>query len=83
MAKTRILSPAESAQIVDQDDLEAARTRLARAVKGAKGKAFTYAADLFPEGTADTLVAELRAAGWTVKYVNDSRDGDYYDIKPR
>jgi hypothetical protein len=84
MSKSRILSPSESAaQGADADDLEAARTRLAGAVKRAKGQAFTYQASLFPHGTADTLVGELRTAGWTVRLVPDSRDGDYYDIKPR
>ncbi len=84
MSKTRILSPTESrSQGADKDELESARRRLAKAVQGAKGKALTYAADLFPEDTADTLVGELRSAGWTVKLVADSRDGDYYDIKPR
>jgi len=81
--KQTIMTPDEAAGEVDPVDLDSARAHLARAVKESKGRAFTYAADLFPDGTASILIAELRKAKWTVTLVPDSRDGDYYDIKPR
>lgn len=83
MAKSKLPSPSEAASDVDEDILESGRSRLRSALKRSGGKAFTYAASLFPHGTADTLLAELHEAGWNHKLVPDSRDGDYYDITPK
>lgn len=78
----KLPSPREVAG-VDADLLVAGRLRLRAALKRSRGKPFTYAADLFPSGTAKTLLRELSEAGWRHRFVADSRDGDYYEISPK
>ncbi len=84
MKRSELPSPAEARESsVDEDILAGGRARLRQAMRRSQGKGFTYAASLFPEGTADTLIGEIRNAGWTCKLVSDSKDGDYYKISPK
>jgi hypothetical protein len=79
---SKLPSPSEVGNGVDDDTLEAGRRHLAAAMKRNGRNKFTYAADNFPHGTADILLGELVAAGWRYKHNSDWRDGAYYDIWP-
>lgn len=65
-----------------QEDLEASRTLLWKAVASSGGQRLTFRLDLFLPGTKEILLAELKEIGWDNQRESDQREGDFYFIFP-